>query len=104
MSRGDKNKQAEDKDEQDGHATEGGFGTGLRAQLEKRRTEQSEPEQPAPVEEPETPLVRFDLETPTALEPEAEAEPSAEAEELRNQLAEAQKRERELRAAFAEQV
>ena len=31
-------------------------------------------------------------------------EPSAEVEELRGQLAEAQKRERELRAAFAEQV
>ena len=38
MSRGDKNKKADENDEQEGEATEGGFGTGLRAQLEKRRS------------------------------------------------------------------
>jgi hypothetical protein len=37
MPSGDDNKQHDETDEQEVEATEGGFGTGLRAQLQKRR-------------------------------------------------------------------
>ena len=99
-----KNKPGDETEEKDGQATEGGFGTGLRAQLEKRRGEQAEEAAPpAPALQAETPFVRVDLYTSAPHQINGD-EPSAEAEELRGQLAEAQKRERELRAAFAEQV
>src|SRR2546430_7697344 len=98
MPRG--NDRSNEKDEK-GEATEGGFGTGLRAQLEKRRGDQPE-EQPEPQQEqqqeeqPETPLVRVDLDT--SLPPQDTPDLTGELERLRKQLTEAQKREREVRA------
>src|SRR5437870_6345397 len=112
MSSGDTEKQPDEQEAQEPkpeqkpehEATEGGFGTGLRAQLQKRRGEQAEEPQEADAPKPqEPPLVRVDLYTSAPHQING-AETSAEAEELRTQLAEAQKRERELRAAFAEQV
>src|SRR5437867_6737508 len=106
MSSGDdtnKKDEKTEKDETEGQATEGGFGTGLRAQLQKRRGGQAD-EEPAPDSQPgEPPLVRVDLYTSAPHQVNGE-DVNGELEELRAQLAEAQKRERELRAAFAEQV
>src|SRR5947209_7176670 len=105
MSSGDdKTKKDEAKeDEKEAEATEGGFGTGLRAQLQKRRGGQ-EAEPPAPETPPaDPPLVRVDLYTSAPHQVNGE-DVNGELEELRTQLAEAQKREREVRAAFAEQV
>ena len=42
MDNGDKNKKADEAEESEGEATEGGFGTGLRAQLQKRRGVEAE--------------------------------------------------------------
>ena len=103
MTSGDKNKKKGEQEETKGEATEGGFGTGLRAQLQKRRGGQAD-EEPAPDSQPgEPPLVRVDLYTSAPHQVNGE-DVNGELEELRAQLAEAQKRERELRAAFAEQV
>src|SRR6266511_3557934 len=100
MSSGtDKN---ENDKQNDGQATERGFGTGLRAQLKRRREENEEPA-PQP-QEPEVPPVRFDLDSPIPQQVDADPLPIDDAQELRGELAEARKRERELRAAFAEQV
>src|SRR5215218_5611473 len=95
--------------------TEQGFGTGLRAQLQRRRD--GAPVTAADVPDgrnPDTPFVRVDL---YAAPPPAAAEAASaaaddgavsalhgEVEELRQDLAAAAKREHELRAALAEQV
>ena len=86
-----------------GQATERGFGTGLRAQLQRRQNPQAEEQTPEPAERPDpSPYVDYELSSPAA--PEAGVEAAGEVEDLRAQLEEAQKRERELRVAFAEQV
>jgi DNA repair exonuclease SbcCD ATPase subunit len=103
MSSGDKNKQSDEQEETEGQATERGFGTGLRAQLQKRRGDQPEAQATPAQQSPDPPLVRVDLYTSAPHQVNA-GEPSPELEEVRGQLAEAQKRELELRAAFAEQV
>ena len=106
MPRGIKKAEDEQKEQQpDAEHTEGGFGTGLRAQLQKRRvkadgTPAQEPSQPQLTEPP---LVRLDLSTSAPYQVNG-AESDVEVEDLQGQLAEAQKRERELRAALAEQV
>src|SRR5262245_49704553 len=96
----DENKQGEPE------AVEGGFGTGLRAQLRKRLhpEEAVEETQPEPVNElePEQEFVNYEFEAPTPVEMNGAHHP--ELEDLRGQLEAAQKREVELRAAFAEQV
>jgi hypothetical protein len=66
--------------------TEKGFGTGLRAQLERKRG----PVAPAAVPEPSV----------EALEPDA----AAGLEELRSELEASLRREEDLRSALAEQV
>ena len=103
MSSADENKQVDEQNEPEGETTEGGFGTGLRAQLQKRRGEQPEEQAPAPTHSAETPLVRVDLYTSAPHQVNG-ADPTPEMEELREKLAGAQSRELELRAAFAEQV
>jgi Xaa-Pro aminopeptidase len=81
---------------------EGGFGTGLRAQLRKRlHPELVEETPPEPVEEPEPEFVNYDFEQPATVELNGS---NPEVEDLRSQLEAAQKREVELRGAFAEQV
>ena len=81
---------------------EGGFGTGLRAQLRKRlHPEAVEETPPEPVEEPEPEFVSYDFEQPAPVELNGS---NPEVEDLRSQLEAAQKREVELRGAFAEQV
>jgi len=95
--------------------TEQGFGTGLRAQLQRRRDSGSDAT--ADVTSPtnaDTPFVRVDL---YAAPPPAAAEAASaaaddgafqalngEVDALRGDLAAAAKREQELRAALAEQV
>src|SRR5438093_1313171 len=105
MSSGDdttKKDEEANKGETEGQATEGGFGTGLRAQLQKRRGDQEAETTEAESPPAEPPLVRVDLYTSAPHQINGE-DVNGELEELRTQLAEAQKRERELRAAFAEQ-
>jgi septin family protein len=92
----------EKQESPEGHATERGFGTGLRAQLQRRLNPDAE-EPAAPAEQPDPSLVSYDFDTPAAAHVSDKA-PNSEVEELRGMLADAQKRERELRAAFAEQV
>src|SRR5205823_2495166 len=75
----------------------------LRRQLEKRRGERVEEPSPPAAEPSETPFVRVDLYTSAPHQVNG-GEPSAELEEVRKRLAEAQNREAELRAALAEQV
>ncbi|HVD26528.1 MAG TPA: hypothetical protein VNB86_11105, partial [Gaiellaceae bacterium] len=95
--------------------TERGFGTGLRAQLQRRRDGATvTAAEVTEHEKGDTPLVRVDL---YAAPPPAAAEAASaaagagavaaltgEVEELRHDLATAAKREQELRAALAEQV
>src|SRR5215207_2463963 len=81
--------------------TESGFGTGLREQLARRREGREEEAPPAP--RPQAPLVELEqLTTLTPPAPAAELDP--ELDRVKAKLAEAERRERELRAAFAEQV
>ena len=62
----DKSLDEQEKQESpEGHATEGGFGTGLRAQLLRRLNPEAE-EPPAPVEQAEAPLVSYDVDATTA--------------------------------------
>jgi hypothetical protein len=79
----DENDQRDEQKKPEGHATEGGFGTGLRAQLAKRRNGGEAESAPASAPEPEPtvepPLVRFDLDTPTPVEAIAD-DPSPELE------------------------
>ena len=77
------------------HDTEQGFGTGLRAQLEKRR-EADEPtaEQPEAPDTPELPPAAEAVELPDFAE--------AELAGLRRDLAEVRAREQEARAELAE--
>src|SRR5215217_5606170 len=82
-------------------ATERGFGTGLRAQLQRRRTGEEPAEEAAP-QKLEPPVVRVDLYRSS--QAHVNGETDEEVESLRSELAAVQKRERELRAAFAEQV
>ena len=59
----DDNKQGEPE------AVEGGFGTGLRAQLQKRlHPELAEEPQPEPVQEPEPQYVSYDFDPPATVE------------------------------------
>src|ERR671914_617184 len=97
------------------HETEQGFGTGLRAQLQRRRDGASDAAADV-TDRPQadTPFVRVDL---YAAPPPAAAEAasaaagdgpvaalSGEVDALRRDLGAAAKREQELRAALAEQV
>ena len=100
-----KNEPGDETEEKDVQATEGGFGTGLRAQLEKRRGEQVEEAAPARAGTAGRDAVRSGrpLHVGTAPDQRRRAERGG-SRSCASQLAEAQKRERELRAAFAEQV
>jgi hypothetical protein len=72
-------------------AVEGGFGTGLRAQLRKRlHPELAEETPPEPVQEPEPEFVSYDFEQPAPVELNGS---NPEVEDLRSQLEAAQKRE-----------
>ena len=99
----DKNENQEQDEKPEGEATERGFGTGLRAQLKKRREGQTEEQPETLPQQADPPLVRVDLYTSAPHQVNG-ADQNEELEGLRTQLAEAQKREREVRAAFAEQV
>src|SRR5438105_2847361 len=94
-----------DKHEQEtqDETIERGFGTGLRAQLQRRRGQKEAPPPAVPAAQAEPPLVRVDLYANAPHQVNG-AEPVAEVEMLRERLDEARKKERELRAAFAEQV
>src|SRR6266480_7045710 len=76
------------------------FGTGLRAQLERRREEpEAKPTEPQPNVE-----LRFELTArPADAEPFTVVSSNGATDDLRRQLAAAQAREEELRAALAEQ-
>ena len=98
-----KKEEAQESGAEAREATEGGFGTGLRAQLLKRQNPQTEEQAPEPAEQPASPYVDYELSSPDTFQANGE-EPPHEVEDLRAQLEQAQKRERELRVAFAEQV
>ena len=104
--RGNKKAKDEQKERDASENTEGGFGTGLRAQLQKRRDENTEEAAPVqvPEEQHEPAIAPVALDAPAPEEVSDDAEPSVELEAIQAQLADARKRERELRAAFAEQV
>jgi molecular chaperone GrpE (heat shock protein) len=76
------------------HDTEQGFGTGLRAQLEKRRETEEAIDEPAAPEAPELPPAAEAVELPDF----AQAELAA----LRRDLAEAHAREQDVRAELAD--
>ena len=88
------------QDAPEGEATERGFGTGLRAQLQRRRDQKEEsraaPSSPPPPQQPEAPVVGVDLSTPEPVQEVEASEPSVEAESLRKELKDAKLREREL--------
>src|SRR2546423_6978029 len=84
--------------EKDGTDTEKGFGTGLRAQLEKRR--ESTEGQSVKAEVPPNVELRFEL----TARPREEAVDENGLAELREELAAAEAREAELRATIAQQT
>ena len=96
--------EAKDQEHEQKEHTERGFGTGLRAQLQRRRDDRDE-EAPS-TSSTEPPLVRVDLYTSGSHQTQVKGnEPGGpELDTLKAKLADAEKRERELRAAFAEQV
>src|SRR5215208_1386123 len=104
MSFGKKNDEAQESAPEEREATERGFGTGLRAQLQKRQNPQPAEQAPVPAEQSSDPPAYVDYEFSSAPAPQAAPEAAGELEDLRAQLEEAQNRERELRVAFAEQV
>lgn len=98
----DKKKDENEQAKAEPEATEGGFGTGLRAQLQKRlNPEAAEHPEPEPAQEPESEYVSYDFDPPATVELNGV---NPEVEDLRGQLEAAQKREVELRTAFAQQV
>src|SRR5438309_1687219 len=84
--------------EKDGTDTEKGFGTGLRAQLERRR--ESTESQTVKAEVPPNVELRFEL----TARPREEPADGNGMEELREELAAAEAREAELRATLAQQA
>src|SRR4029453_10418901 len=104
LGRRKKNDETQESGAEEREATERGFGTGLRAQLAKRQNPQAEEQAPEPpAEQPEQGYVDYEnFSSPE--EPDAGAEAFGEVEDLRAELEDAKKRERELRGAFAEQV
>ena len=103
MSFGKKKDEAREPGSEEREATERGFGTGLRAQLQRRQNPQSEEQAPEPAEQSDPPSY-VDYEFSSSAASEGSPQAAGELEDLRSQLEEAQKRERELRVAFAEQV
>src|SRR5829696_5048422 len=98
-----KKEEAQEPAADERQATERGFGTGLRAQLLKRQNPQPAEQASQPAEQPASPYVDYELSPPDTFQGNGE-EPAHEFEDLRTQLEQAQKRERELRVAFAEQL
>src|SRR4029453_8414969 len=97
-----KDKEVDDNQKGEPEATERGFGTGLRAQLQKRlNPEAAEHPQAEPTEEPEPEYVSYDFDSPATVDLNGV---NPEVEDPRAQLEAAQKREVELRTAFAGQV
>src|SRR5439155_26545539 len=96
-----KDKKVGDEQEGEPEATEHGFGTGLRAQLQKRLNPEAAEPQTEPAQEPDPEYVSYDFDPPATAELNGV---NPEVEDLRAQLEAAQKREVELRAAFAGQV
>ena len=82
--------------------TEGGFGTGLRAQLQRRQ----EPALEGGATHVETPIVRVDLYTtaPAAVSTKGSEAEHGDLDHLRGELAAALAREQDLRQALNEQV
>ena len=101
-----------DEKDQNEVETEGGFGTGLRAQLQRRREGEAPVTTELTTEKGDTPLVRLDLyaspppaaaEAASAAVDEGElSELQGELEGVRAELAQATRREQELRTALAE--
>ena len=101
MSFGKKKDEAREPGSEEREATERGFGTGLRAQLQRRQNPQSEEQAPEPAEQSDPPSY-VDYEFSSSAASEGSPQAAGELEDLRSQLEEAQKRERELQSAFAE--
>ena len=97
------NKPAEPRAEAaDNETTEGGFGTGLRAQLKRRREPNEEPE----AARAEAPIVRVDLyaTAPASISTSGDNGSHPDLEQLRGELSAALARELDLKQALAEQV
>ena len=103
-----------DEKDQNEVETEQGFGTGLRAQLQRRREGEAPVTTEVNGQKVDTPLVRLDLYAsppPAAADAASAAVDEGELDELqgelegvRAELAQATRREQELRTALAEQV
>ena len=97
-----KDKKVDDKQEGEPQATEGGFGTGLRAQLQQAAEPGGRRAAPARAHRgARAGVVSYDFDPPATVELNGV---NPEVEDLRAQLEAAQKREVELRTAFAGQV